>query len=198
MNPLRRSLALLATVSLLAGCATLDVDHSFDPAAQFSAYQTFSSQPVAVVEWDKTNTKILGSNGVALDYAKAILQEKGYRYAENGDADFLVTARAETVSTKQTPPAVDDDTPALSFSWGELRPASQDDFQRESQSKDAVRMAKREATGYDQYYLVIEIVDAPTRHVVWQGWARYHSLDSFKSDSHKAELVSEILARFPN
>lgn len=192
-----RAFAALCCALILHGCATLDLDHSFDPAAQFSQYQSFSVRPVAVLEWDKTNTRILGSNGVALDFAKAVLEEKGYRYVESGHADFLVTARAAAVSTKETPPAIATESPALSFSW-DLTPPSRDDFERESQSESAIHKAKRDMAGYLQYYLVIEIVDTPTRSVVWQGWARYSSLESFKGDAHKADLVSEILARFPN
>lgn len=201
------------------GCetASLPVDHDFDPEFQFSSNARFALLPVGSVLGSREIRVIIGDGELPLLAAKAELEERGFVYSSEGSADFLLGVRAEF-----HPSRLDDidslaDVPFQGRSNVRREKLSTVVVGGGTQNPDWIPdldtpSSKRKPKRYTQmdhvrvgthvsnpsYQLWVDVYDAKTRFLVWQGMVYSDLAASFASDEKRLRAVQTILEEFPN
>ena len=172
------SCATVAAAVALLACATQPVGVAYDPDEDFSALRTFAWFP------RETQTRAEFAARYPRHYEAADrtierrLQEKGYSKAARGAADFLVLYHL-SIERK-----LDVKTINAPYKGG----TSEWEVHRTVPTEFVVEYA--EAT------LVIDVVDRPTRRLVWRGTASGRH-DKVPSANYVERRASEVLAKFP-
>ena len=164
---------------LLGGCATMDIATDYDPSADFSGFRSYAwmetrPRPTADPRIDSglLESRVRGA-------VEAELAAKGYGKDEGGSPDFLVGYHA----------AVRDrlDVYTMNNSYG-YRPGW------------GWGAADVYTYQYEEGSLVIDIVDAGSKQLVWRGRAQAEinrSAGPEERDARIRESVRRILERFP-
>ena len=84
-----RTLYAIGTlVVAVSGCASMQIQTDYDPAANFSGYRTYSWMPIPQTGDPRVSNAITDARiRGAVD---SVLSAKGYRKLGSGDVDFLV------------------------------------------------------------------------------------------------------------
>lgn len=177
--PMAMRAALVATVSILLGCATSDVRMATrcNQDVDFKRYSSFAW--VGAPDAQRYSTFISAASLEKLEAAIVEeLQRKGYTLADRADADMLVSYR---VDTRDRPDYRTYPTEGLGC-WGRREP-----------------YADEPGRTYTEGTLVIELVDRVTNAIVWEGWLTREITGEDRSDpgSMAYRSVATLLADFP-
>lgn len=157
----------------LAGCATtMSVSSHIDREVDFGQYRTYDWGPADALP---TGDARLDANPRFKDHLQGEVEKqlagRGLALAPAGTADLLIHYHAH-VSERIDPASVDQ-----SYGYG-------------GQARD-----------YEAGTIVLDIVDARTRRVVWRGWAQDAVAPLLAGDDEMTrkihEAVTRMLARFP-
>lgn len=162
----------LAALILPAGCSTISVETDFDPDVDFSRFKTYSW----VTHVKQPEGRMMRDPLIRKHVQRAVeneLEAKGYTKYD-GEPDFLV---AFHIGSKRK---VDVDHYYYRYGrWGRFR------------GHDVSVHRYREGT------LIVDIVDAGAKELVWRGWAKsvLHGRDDVAEDIEAS--VARIMERFP-
>jgi len=169
------ALVVLA-LAFLTGCAwspTIGTD--YDTTVNFSRWRTWAwaPQPVGKASASLYDTRIRRS-------AEAALTARGYEQVEPDDADFLLAYRV-TITTQQDIVVWDD--PGTGYRW-----------------RRNWRPVHTSVHHYKVGTCIINVVQAATGNIAWQGWAEaevHNSTSPELRDKRIDQAVRETLERFP-
>jgi len=175
-------LSILALASLLAGCATMKIQTEFDPTAPFPQYKTFGwlnvepgpDQPPAIrSETARLNIKSM---------VEKELSKRGLTRVQ-GDAspDLLVWLTGS--KERRVEVATYGYTYAASYAYG--------------YGGIAMTAPVTEAHTYTEGTLLLDLVDARSKQLVWRGSATDTLDGSTASMSQVNEALTKILAHYP-
>jgi hypothetical protein len=175
---MRRDTLTAVAVIVLAGCATLNVSSHVERGIDFTQYRTFAWGPPDALP---TGDPRLDNNPFFRDHMQGAVERelaaRGYRRSDGGDADLLVHYHA-AVNRRIEAVGVD---AKYGYSYGEPQP---------------------QIIEYDQGTLVVDIVDARTKRVIWRGWAQESVQgiieDQDRMDRHIDRAVRRMLALLPS
>ncbi len=180
-------LALLFLLMLAAGCSTMQVNTDFDPAADFSTLRTYKWMPGP----QKTTGDPRLDNEILEKRIRTAVDEqlmaRGYRKQSTGAPDFMVAyhvalRRKLAVSTMNSYYGYRAD-------WGWSYGAGAGAIGAESYTYE-----------YEEGSLVIDIVAADTRRLIWRGSAQAEVNKAAKPEKKQAQIneaVTKMLERFP-
>ncbi len=212
-------LLTLCCTLFFVGCQTarLPSDHDFDPKFQFSPNARFALLPVGSVWGSREIRVIIGDGELPLLFAKAELEERGFTYTSEGSADFLLGVRAEFHPSKLTEIESLADVPfqgrsnvqrdrlsTVVIGAGTQNPDWTPDLDLPNSKTKPKRYAQMDHVRVGthvsdpSYQLWVEIYDAKTRFLVWQGMVHSQLAASFASDEKRLRAVQTILEEFPN
>jgi Domain of unknown function (DUF4136) len=165
-------------LSALAACSPFQVSSDYDPKANFAAYRTYSWLPR--IEQPDSDPRLQSSllHSRIRDAVDAQLTSKGLRQDPTANPDLLVAYHValqgkleiSTVPSYPYGPSV----------WG----ATQKTYTRQ----------------YDEGTLIVDLIDASNRQLVWRGSAQAEvKPDTSPQERQKRinEAVQQILERYP-
>lgn len=168
--------ALVLLLATAAPAAAMEVGHKQDAAYDFSALHTFDWLP-------RSDASPVRPGGEVDRQIRAAVEErlakKGFEPARQGGADFLLhydaglQERVDVSGAERHLHA--GDGPRVTFAWEE----------------------GEQARIYSEGSLVIEVVDAETREVVWAGWATDVAKEPDRLRKRVDKAVKKILKPFP-
>lgn len=154
----------------LASCSSVRVNADYDKKASFDSYKTFAYLKSGV---DKAEISDLDKKRIlyAID---EVMATKGFSKAENPDVLVSIfTKESERVDVYNN----------MGFGWG---------------WNPYWGMGYTNVTTTPEGTLFIDIIDAKTKELVWQGQgAGYLTTNPEKKDARIKEFVSKILAQYP-
>jgi hypothetical protein len=167
----------LASVLALAGCATMNVSSHVERGVNFAQFTTY--------DWTAADALPVGdprldNNPFFRDYLQGAIEKqlaaKGYRRVTGSDADLLLHYHA-TVNQRMEINEVDRQA---GYCYEDCRP---------------------QIIEYEQGTLVVDVVDARTKKVIWRGWAQ-DSVQGIIDDQDRLErqvdkAVTRMFERFP-
>ena len=172
--------AAAAVTMSLAACSGMSIRSDFNPQADFSQYSTYAWLPAPQTGDPRVdNALIEGRIKTAVDQT---LADKGYRQAAADQATFWVGYHL-SIEGQMDVTTVNS---YYGYGWG---PWYYGPGYRDTQ----VRY-------YDQGTLLIDIVDAEAKELVWRGTAEAEvraEMNPEKRQQRINEAVSKILQRFP-
>ncbi len=171
---------------VLAACAGSRVATDYDGSARFDTLQTFAWLDPVV---DDIEDPVLDSQLLTRKVQRAVgnaLLQRGYSRTEHpADADFLVTYH--TASRERLR-----DRGGFSIGLGIGRP-----WRHGYGSMHVGDHYFPRIEGYQEGTLIIDVLNADTRDLMWRGWVR-NTVDAQNyTDEAIAAAVSEIIAEFP-
>lgn len=175
---------LLCLVGLLAGCAS-SVNVDYDRQADFSRLKTFALLEASQI---KTGDPRLDSPLVEQRIRKAIvaqLRARGF-VPDERQPDFLVRY---DIRVKQE---IEGDSSGITIGFGS--------FSSHSAIGLSYGFPGYEVESYDRAVLVIDMLDAASRRLLWRGSygeRLYDGLTPEKMDATINTTVNEILSHFP-
>lgn len=179
MRSPRAIVAVLALVLFAGACSRFSVQADADPNVDFARFTTFAwlpkDQAPPVDQWmqDRAIEKRVQSG------IEAGLRAKGYRPAEGGKPDLLVTYRLTSESRSST--GVPSSYSGYNLGWW-----------------SNARMMRTD--NYERGTLMVDVIDAADRDLVWRGSASARLLPhiSFDKRAKRAtDAVERIMKDFP-
>jgi hypothetical protein len=177
---LRRRLILgvAAAALVTAGCATMNVSAHIDRGANFTPYLTYDWGPPDALP---TGDPRLDNNPFFRDYLMGAVEKqlgtRGFKRAVSHDAADLLVHYHASVNQRVEVYGVD------------------------AQHGYCYKDCEPQVMDYEQGTLVIDIVDARTKKVVWRGWAQDSMTgvidDQARLERQVAEAVTKMFALFP-
>jgi hypothetical protein len=182
-------IVLIVSLSLVAGCASVDVDVDFDPAFDFSALRTYDWMPVP----DRTRVNELTVKNIRYA-AERELQAKGLTRSSEAP-DFLIAVHG----TKER--KVDVEEYGYAYGSGFYGgPRSGDRRGRPYGDARQFRHAEyRRGVDVFEYQvgtLVMDFVDAKKKELIWRGSATGATDTRFTREDIQM-AVTKILENFP-
>ncbi len=174
----RLSLPLLLLVGLVAGCATpVHVEYN---SASYAQWHNFAWQ---APKKEAVKNPILDSGILATRVEKAVsetLDGAGYRkVAKPDEADFLVTYHT-AMSLRDQP------QPSISFAYGTF-----------GYGFNTLFMTQPGPQQIKEGSLIIDVIDAKTKKLVWRGWITSGLYQSNYSQQAVDRAVHRIFSKFP-
>lgn len=185
------SLGLLAALAFLSACSSITVQQDFDPKADFSSYKSYAWMPLPPNRSGDPRVDNALVEKRIMDAIDTQLAAKGFQKSSSSNADFLV-GYAVAVNREMRAQVIDNyyayPTPYYrggyyGYPWA--GPISQ----------PQVRVYE-----YDQGTLVIDILNAPDKGLVFRGSAQAALRENptpEQSTERINEAVAKILAQFP-
>jgi hypothetical protein len=186
MNVSPKFVVLAFAALTLAACAGSRVATDYDANARFDTLQTFAwLDPVLEDVEDPVLDSQLLTRKVQRAVADALLQ-RGYSRTEHpADADFLVTYH--TASRERLR-----DRGGFSIGLGIGRP-----WRHGYGSMHVGDGYFPRIEGYQEGTLIIDVLDAESRDLLWRGWVRNTVETRNYTDEAIMAAVNEIIAEFP-
>lgn len=168
-------------VAALSGCSTMEIATDFDPQASFAGLKTYDWMPVPE---ETTEDLAAVSRNSLLEQRvfRAVERElgaKGYVRDSSGKADFLVGYHA-TLDSKTSVTVLDNYYHYQPYGWS--------------------RIPQTYVYEYEEGTLILDIVDAETRRLIWRGSARDEvsfSATPEQKEQKINEAVQRMLLTFP-
>lgn len=166
-------LLLLASATLgLTSCSPFQVQSDYSETANFNTYKTYK------LRVDDLKLNDLDKDRVLNEVSKQ-LQAKGLQSGENPDLIVNVKANHKKINDVQST------RPFGMYGWG-------------GPFGWGVGMNRTWNTNYNQGALILDLIDARTQKLVWQGIGSGISVDSPKAKQRQIpEIVAEIMANYP-
>lgn len=164
---------LLASATLgLTSCSPFQVKSDYAETANFNTYKTYK------LRIDDLKLNDIDKDRVLNEVSKQ-LQTKGLNVAEQPDLIVNVKANHKKVQDIQSTRPYGMYGFGGPFGWG-------------------VGMNRTWTSNYNQGAIIIDMIDARTQKLVWQGSGSGISVDSPKSKQQQIpEIVNEIMANYP-
>src|SRR5689334_12376231 len=144
----KRTLVIMITAALAAGCATLTVSSHIERNIKFTYYLTYDWGPPDILP---VGDPRLDNNPFFRDYVQGTIEKKmdakGYERAFTGTPDLLIHYHA-SVNQKLEVYEVDH---RYGYCYGNCEP---------------------QISNYEEGTLLVDVVDARTSKVVWRGWSQ--------------------------
>jgi len=175
-----RSAAAAAIALSLAACSGMTIRSDFNPQADFSKYTTYAWLPTPQTGNPRTDNAIV--EGRIKNAVDAALQAKGYQKGTEANADFWVGYHLNIEGQMD----VTTTNNYYGYGWGRW-------YYAPAYQSTQVRY-------YDQGTLLIDVVDAKAKELVWRGTAEAEVRPGVKPEESERrinEAVSKILERFP-
>jgi len=169
------SLIVISLVVLAVGCApTLKVETDFDPGANFSDYKTFNWKEVTIPG------DALADNSILKNVVKSAIQEemtkKGFRLQEGGGADLVVVFHGRRQYSAEI-------TNWRAYGWYNPWWGPYGGYTTVS--------TYREGT------LVIDIVDAKKKQLVWRGLGT-KSIEGYTDSEKRNRMIKNAITKIFN
>ena len=166
-------IALVATVSLaLTSCTPFNVKTDYASTANFSQYKSYK------LRINDLQLNDLDKDRVLNELSKQ-LQTKGLVVSEN--PDLIVNVKANHKQIKD----INTDRPYGMYGWG-------------GPFGWGVGMSRTWTSNYNEGALIIDLIDAHSQKLVWQGVGSGISVDSPKAKQKQIpEIVNEIMKNYP-
>ncbi|MBF5026544.1 DUF4136 domain-containing protein [Planobacterium oryzisoli] len=165
-------LLMISTAVLLFSCSPFQVQSDYAETAQFSTYDSYK------LRIDDLKLNDLDKDRVLNEVSKQ-LQAKGLKVDNNPDLIINVKARHKKINEVQS------SRPFGMYGWG-------------SPWGWGVGMGRTWSSNYNQGALVIDIIDAKTQKLVWQGIGEGISIDSPKAKQKQIpQIIEEIFSQYP-
>ena len=163
-------LSVFFLVIILASCSSVRVNADYDKKANFTNYKTFAYLKSGI---DKVEISDLDKKRI-LNSIEEVMISKGFTKSENPDILISIfTKERERVDVYQN----------YGFGWG-WNPYWGMGYTNVMTSPEGT--------------LFIDIIDAKTRELVWQGeGSGYLTKDTEKKDARIKEFVTRILEQYP-
>ena len=163
-------LSVFFLVIILASCSSVRVNADYDKKANFTNYKTFAYLKSGI---DKVEISDLDKKRI-LNSIEEVMISKGFTKSENPDILISIfTKERERVDVYQN----------YGFGWG-WNPYWGMGYTNVMTSPEGT--------------LFIDIIDAKTKELVWQGeGSGYLTKDTEKKDARIKEFVSRILEQYP-
>jgi hypothetical protein len=176
MRPLLRLTAVFALLAI-SGCAPIHTGSFVDQSVDFSKYHSYNWAPSAQ---RSTGDARLEKNAVFQDHLQGEVEKqfaaKGFKGPTSRKPDLLLRYRAATTSRVNVN--------GVESGYGYCS------------SDCSARVVEYEAAT-----LVLDVVDARTRKVVWRGWSQDHLDDLLDNQDRMArrlqEAITKMLEKFP-
>lgn len=140
--------ATASVIAVLSGCATMNVSSHIERGIDFTQYRTYDWGPPDNLP---VGDPRLDNNPFFTDYLQGAVEKrlagKGYERATTGAADLLIHYHA-SVNQRLDVYRTDQQ---YGYCYGDCEP---------------------QVVDFEQGTLVIDLVDAGTKKVVWRGWAQ--------------------------
>lgn len=164
---------LLASATLgLTSCSPFQVRSDYAETANFNNYKTYK------LRVDDLKLNDIDKDRVLNEVSRQ-LQTKGLSVGENPDLIVNVKAQHKKITDIQG------DRPIGMYGWG-------------GPWGWGVGMSRTWSSNYNQGALVLDLIDARTQKLVWQGIGEGISVDSPKAKQKQIpEIVAEIMANYP-
>ncbi len=167
----------------LGGCNTFSVRTDYDDEADFATLTSFAW----VDPPDDAQASPFADNGLLRKRVRQagaeVLNAKGYREAEEADADFLVTFRVTIENRVRGYPYYGGYSPATALS--------------EEIYGGGLGRGSRYAASFKEGTLILDLMLAEERRLIWRGW-RNIAVPTPDTEGPKIQLaVEKILERFP-
>ncbi|MCG7280357.1 DUF4136 domain-containing protein [Chryseobacterium taklimakanense] len=164
---------LLASATLgITSCSPFQVRSDYAETANFNNYKTYK------LRIDDLKLNDIDKYRVLNEVSKQ-LQTKGLSVGENPDLIVNVKAQHKKITDIQR------DRPYGMYGWG-------------GPWGWGVGMSRTWSSNYNQGALVLDLIDARTQKLVWQGIGEGISVDSPKAKQKQIpEIVAEIMANYP-
>ena len=164
---------LLASVSLtISSCSPFQVKTDYAETADFNSYKTYK------LRIDDLKLNDIDKDRVLNEVAKQ-LKMKGLLVADQPDLIVNVKAKHKKVQDIQSA------RPYGMYGWG-------------GPYGWGVGMSRTWTSNYNQGALVLDLIDARTQKLIWQGSGTGISVDSPKSKQKQIpQIVEEIMANYP-
>ena len=182
----------LAVMWTATGCApTPKFGYDFDRSTDFSAYHTYAWMSG---DQEKTGDRRADSSAVDMRIRIAVgtqLRLKGYQTLPEGTPDFFV---AYHVGLKDSSPSIS----TQYYSDGMAGHAFS--HSADSRSASGAAPSLNETASYLTGSLLIDVIDAGTKKLVWRGTAAGEvdpGLTSQQRDERTKAIVHSILSHFP-
>jgi hypothetical protein len=182
----------LAVMWTAAGCApSPKIGYDFDRSTDFSAYHTYAWMSG---DQEKTGDRRADSSAVDMRIRIAVgtqLRLKGYQTLPEGTPDFFV---AYHVGLKDSSPSIS----TQYYSDGMAGHAFS--HSADSRSTSGAAPSLNETASYLTGSLLIDVIDAVTKKLVWRGTAAGEvdpGLTSQQRDERTKAIVHSILSHFP-
>lgn len=179
---LRVGLAAILAIGAATGCSGIRVSHDYDPGADFSAYRSWYWLPRPGPSGDpRLDSDLLDAR--VRSAVEEVLAAKGYRKAPTGEGDFGVGwhGAIEGKLDVQTIDRYYGYGPRWGYGYGGV---VTDTYVRQ----------------YDQGTLILDVVDARQRKLVWRGSAQAEVQERADPEARQRrirEAVEKVFARFP-
>lgn len=173
------SIAVIAIVVFVAGCSSMSVHHDVDKSADFSVYKTFRFTDSAGVDTgadaDQTDSKD-SPMGHAESTTRELLVEKGLKF-DPDNPDLLVTFHSGEENKI--------DVDGFGYSYSGEYSGWQD--------------AGIGIYPYKEGTLVVDLVDARTKNLVWRGSAQGVMYTGTKGQRNKliTKALNEMFEKYP-
>lgn len=166
-------LLLLASATLgLTSCSPFQVKSDYAETANFNLYKTYK------LRIDDLKLNDIDKDRVLNEVSKQ-LQTKGMSVSESPDLIVNVKANHKQIQDIQS------SRPYGMYGWG-------------GPFGWGVGMQRTWTQNYNQGALIVDLIDARTQKLVWQGIGSGISVDSPKSKQKQIpEIVTEIMANYP-
>ena len=164
---------LLAAVSLgITSCSPFQVKSDYSATANFSDYKTY------LLRTDDLKLNDLDKDRVLNELSKQV-QAKGLTSSQNPDLIINVKASHKKIQDVQS------NRPFGMYGWG-------------GPFGWGVGMNRTWTSNYNQGALILDLIDARTQKLVWQGSGSGISVDSPRAKQKQIpEIVAEIMANYP-
>lgn len=177
---------VIAMALTLAACAGSRVATDYDDSARFDTLRTFAwLDPVVEEVEDPVLDSQLLTRKVQRAVADALLTRGYSRTEQPADADFLVTYH--TASRERLR-----DRGGFSIGLGIGRP-----WRHGYGSMHVGDGYFPRIEGYQEGTLIIDVLDADSRDLIWRGWVRNTVETRNYTDEAITAAVNEIIAEFP-
>jgi hypothetical protein len=179
---------LLCMMLALGGCSTLVIRTDYDPQADFSGLRTFGwVSPTQAATGDiKLDNPFLDKR--VRDAVDGQLAAKGYAKDTAGNPDFLLRYLV-TIQEKT-------DVRTIDTFYGGFTPV----WCGGTCYTTGFWMPQTVVYTYEQGTLVLDILDARTKILIWRGSAEAEVTESYTPEQRKAKVenaVKKLLAKFP-
>ncbi len=173
-----RVVCAVLAVGVLAACSAPQVGYDYDTTAPFPAYHTYDwLQPIQESSGDKRvdNTLVDGRIRAAVE---AQLQAKGYRIFTGETPDFYVAYHAgvkDLMKGASTQHYIGDRAHGIYTTTSDIQP-------------------------YKEGMLLVDIVDASTKQLVWRGYAQAEvpaDASPQERDRRIRRILEEMFSHFP-
>jgi len=179
---LTKLLIAVAFLVYLAGCSSVSVNTDYDESVDFSKYKTFKFYTGKDLEGDELAKHPLAKKRI-LNSIKKVIQAKGFTEDSN-NADLIVVAYAGVDQKMNIT------TYGGNYGYGWYSPYW----------GGGVGMTQTDVNYYDEGTLIIDIVDAKKKALVWRGTGTQVLRDYSSNEERQAnidDVVSQILDDFP-